>query len=51
MRAESDALADNIASQRVTLAMGYHPNGETIDVQRDVAQVVKRFALDRTDWE
>ena len=29
VRAESDALADNIASQKVTLAMGYHPNGET----------------------
>jgi len=51
VRAESEALADNIASQKVTLAMGYHPNGDTIVVQRDVAQTLLRFALDRSDWE
>ena len=51
VRAESEALADNIASQRVTLAMGYHHNGETIVSQRDVAQALLRFAIDRSDWE
>ena len=37
--------------QRVTESLGYSPDGGGIDVQRDHAMRIRRYALERDAWE
>ena len=50
VRAQTEAFADNPASQRVTESLGYRPDGGGINVQRDHPQRILRYALERDDW-
>jgi len=47
----TEAYADNVASQRVSHALGYRPDGSDRKAVRGAAREVVRFRLDRADWE
>lgn len=46
----SSAFVDNPASQRVSLAVGYEPNGRQFNAQRDQRGEQIRFLLTRERW-
>jgi RimJ/RimL family protein N-acetyltransferase len=48
--AESEAFIDNPASNRVSLAVGYQPNGFGRLVPRGVARETQRFRMTLEDW-
>ncbi|MFI6316494.1 GNAT family N-acetyltransferase [Nonomuraea sp. NPDC050556] len=48
--AESDAFHDNVASNRVSEALGYEPNGVTWDTRRGEAAPLNRWRLTRERW-
>ena len=49
--AGTSAFDDNAASVGVTRAMGYKPNGESVEVRRGAAARLLRFLLRREEWE
>jgi RimJ/RimL family protein N-acetyltransferase len=49
--AGSDAFADNEASNRVSRALGYEPNGTDWDSRRGEAAPIQRWRLTRETWE
>jgi RimJ/RimL family protein N-acetyltransferase len=49
--AESDAFADNHASNKVSQALGYVPNGTTWDSRRGEVAPIQRWLLTREAWE
>jgi RimJ/RimL family protein N-acetyltransferase len=49
-QAGSDAFVDNHASNRVSQAMGYEPNGFDWDTRRGDAAEIKRWKLTREQW-
>lgn len=50
-RAETQAFADNGASQRVTAKLGYRPNGDAIFLRRGTEPTrALRYAMDADDW-
>jgi RimJ/RimL family protein N-acetyltransferase len=49
--AESDAFADNQASNQVSRALGYEPNGTTWDTRRGEVAPIQRWRLTRDAWE
>jgi len=48
--AETEAFLDNPASNRVSLAVGYRPNGCTRLPKRGVSAEAQRFRMTREDW-
>jgi RimJ/RimL family protein N-acetyltransferase len=48
--ATSQAFADNVASERVSRAVGYREDGSDRRAPRGVARELRRFRLDRADW-
>lgn len=50
-RAATEAFEDNVASLRVTESLGYHPNGSEVVRRRDGRATVRRYVLERDDWE
>jgi len=48
--AESEAFTDNPASNRVSLAVGYQPNGYGRLAPRGVARETQRFRMTLADW-
>ena len=50
MQAGSDAFVDNHASNRVSQALGYEPNGFDWDTRRGDAAEIKRWRLTRERW-
>jgi RimJ/RimL family protein N-acetyltransferase len=48
--AESEAFIDNPASNRVSLAVGYQPNGFGLLAPRGVARETQRFRMTLADW-
>jgi RimJ/RimL family protein N-acetyltransferase len=51
LRAESDAFADNLASQGVSKALGYTPNGSMLASRPSGGALMLRFVLTRERWE
>ena len=51
LRAESDAFDDNPASQAVSRALGYQPNGTMLAPRPSGASTMSRFLLTRENWE
>ncbi|WP_083646499.1 GNAT family N-acetyltransferase [Kitasatospora sp. CB01950] len=49
--AESDAFADNHASNKVSRTLGYEPNGTTWDTLRGELAPIQRWRLTRDAWE
>ena len=49
--AESDAFTDNHASNQVSRALGYEPNGTTWDTRRGEAAPIQRWRLTRDAWD
>ncbi|NJD28019.1 MAG: GNAT family N-acetyltransferase [Chloroflexi bacterium] len=49
--AETEAFLDNPASNRVSLAVGYRPNGFTRLLRRGVRAEAQRFRMTREDWQ
>ena len=49
--AESDAFVDNHASNKVSRALGYEPNGTTWDSRRGEVAPIQRWLLTRDVWE
>ncbi|MFF0387078.1 hypothetical protein ACFYS8_00120 [Kitasatospora sp. NPDC004615] len=49
--AGSDAFVDNRASNKVSRALGYEPNGTTWDARRGEAAPIQRRRLTREMWE
>jgi RimJ/RimL family protein N-acetyltransferase len=49
--AESDAFTDNQASNKVSRALGYEPNGTTWDTRRGEAAPIQRWRLTRDAWD
>ena len=49
--ATSEALADNAASAAVSAALGYRPDGTGHVVVEGKARAVRRFRIDRAEWE
>ena len=50
--AHTAAWHDNHASLGVTQALGYAPNGETVDVRRnETGETMLGFRMSRADWE
>ena len=50
--AHTGAWHDNHASLGVTRALGYTPNGETVDVRRnETGETMLGFRMSRADWE
>jgi RimJ/RimL family protein N-acetyltransferase len=49
--ARSEAFDDNGASRRVSVALGYRPDGTERRTVRGIAREMTRFRLDRADWE
>lgn len=47
----SGAFEDNLASQRVSLAIGYEPNGVSATVRRGERASQRRFLLTRERWQ
>ncbi len=50
-RAVTEAYTDNVASQKVTESLGYRPNGTDVVPRRDGSGVVRRYVLERAEWE
>ncbi len=48
--AGSDAFVDNLASNRVSEALGYQPNGVDWDTRRGDPAEIKRWRLTRGAW-
>jgi RimJ/RimL family protein N-acetyltransferase len=48
--AESDAFFDNHASNRVSEAIGYEPNGLDRDTRRGEVAAIRRWRLTREQW-
>jgi RimJ/RimL family protein N-acetyltransferase len=48
--AESEAFIDNPASNKVSLAIGYQPNGFGQLAPRGVARATQRFRMTLDDW-
>jgi RimJ/RimL family protein N-acetyltransferase len=48
--AESDAFTDNHASNKVSQALGYEPNGLTWDTRRGEVAPIQRWRLTRETW-
>ena len=51
LRAESDAFADNLASQGVSKALGYEPNGTVLAARPSGGALMMRFVLTRQQWQ
>jgi RimJ/RimL family protein N-acetyltransferase len=54
MRAEeitSGAFVHNLASQRVSLACGYQPNGTVLALNRDGVEEQVKFRITKAQWE
>jgi len=51
LTARSEAFDENVASQRVSLALGYRPDGTDRKTVRGLARDLTRFRLDRAAWE
>jgi RimJ/RimL family protein N-acetyltransferase len=51
VRAESDAFADNVASQGVSRALGYQRNGTVLAPRPSGAALMLRFVIAREQWE
>ena len=49
--ATSEAFADNRASNRVSQALGYEPNGTTWATRRGEPALITRCRLTRDRWE
>ncbi|HEY1917855.1 MAG TPA: GNAT family protein [Streptosporangiaceae bacterium] len=49
--AGSDAFTDNHASNGVSRALGYEPNGTDWDTRRGEAALIQRWRLTRENWE
>jgi RimJ/RimL family protein N-acetyltransferase len=49
-RAESEAFADNAASNRVSVALGYEPNGTGTGTRRGIEAPMQRYLLTREQW-
>ncbi|MFC4454284.1 GNAT family protein [Deinococcus sonorensis] len=49
--ASSDAFLDNVASNRVSEALGYHPNGTDWATRRGEPARVNRWRLQRNTWD
>jgi RimJ/RimL family protein N-acetyltransferase len=49
--AASDAFTDNHASNHVSRALGYEPNGTTWDTRRGQAAPIQRWRLTRDAWD
>jgi RimJ/RimL family protein N-acetyltransferase len=49
--AETCAWEDNPTSLAVTRKLGYAPNGDTIELRKDVATRMERFRMERSWWE
>lgn len=49
--AGSDAFFDNLASNRVSAALGYQPNGTDWATRRGESALLNRWRLTRSDWE
>lgn len=49
--AHTSAWDDNHASQAVTRALGYEPNGRVVDVRRDEAATMLSYRMSRSLWE
>jgi RimJ/RimL family protein N-acetyltransferase len=49
--AGSDAFADNEASNRVSRALGYEPNGTDWDTRRGEPALIQRWRLTRAAWQ
>jgi RimJ/RimL family protein N-acetyltransferase len=49
--AASDAFTDNRASNKVSRALGYEPNGTDWDTRRGEAAPIQRWRLTRDAWE
>jgi RimJ/RimL family protein N-acetyltransferase len=49
-RAESEAFADNDASNRVSLALGYEPNGTGRGTRKGAEAPMARYLLTRDRW-
>ena len=50
-RALSEAFEDNVPSSRISLAMGYEPEGTVWRTRRGEAAPMTRFVLTREAWE
>lgn len=48
--ATTAAFVDNVASERVSRALGYRVDGTDRQAPRGVARELRRFRLDRVDW-
>lgn len=51
LRATTGAWEDNAPSLAVTARLGYRPNGDERCVRKGEAATMRRFAMDRDDWE
>jgi RimJ/RimL family protein N-acetyltransferase len=49
-RAESEAFEDNHASNRVSLALGYRPNGKDWGIRKGAVAPLTRYLLTRDRW-
>jgi RimJ/RimL family protein N-acetyltransferase len=49
--ATTSAYHDNAPSLGVTRALGYEPNGTSIEMRRDVADTQLHFLMTRAQWE
>lgn len=47
----TEAFEDNPASMGVTRALGYRDNGFDVEHPRGTSAVIRRYVLDRHDWE
>jgi RimJ/RimL family protein N-acetyltransferase len=47
----SAAWVDNVASNRVSIAAGYEPNGRTRDERRGKPDTTQRYVITRDRWE
>ena len=49
--AETAAWADNAASLAVTRKLGYEPNGDVVQLRKDMPTRMPRFRMGRASWE
>jgi len=49
--ASTEAFTDNVASNRLSEALGYQPNGTGWATRRGEAAPLQRWRLTRADWE
>jgi RimJ/RimL family protein N-acetyltransferase len=47
----SEAFADNLASERISLSLGYRCDGADTQAPRGIPKEHRRFRLDRATWE